>query len=71
MNGESVRDYIEYLDSQGLYIGIIPDADGEVWIVELCGIPLTEVADSRTEAEQVGIAEAMLVLSELNEENEL
>lgn len=55
---------IDFLDSKGLYIGIIPDADGEVWLVELCGIPLMETGSSRAEAEQIGIAEAMRIFCE-------
>jgi len=69
MQGESVRDYIEYFDSHGLYIGIIPDADGEVWLTELCGIPLMETTSSRAQAEQIGIEEAMRVFSIINNTN--
>lgn len=63
------RNILDFFDSQGLYIGIIPDADGEIWLIELCGIPLMDIASSRTEAEQIGINEAMRVFSIIKSSN--
>ena len=61
---------IDFLDSKGLYIGVIPDPDGETWLIEVCGIPIIGFAHSRAEAERIGISEAMKVLSNQYEHRE-
>lgn len=65
MNKEDIFTHIDFLDSKGLYIGIIPDTDGEIWLVEICNIPLG-IAKSRTEALILGINEGLKILENEN-----